>query len=144
MLTDNSSFTSSLSNQTKKRRRRASLYFSSSRALKRSRMTKGRKTVSRSNDSTSENIRKALRFGGGEGGRAEDVYAANQNALEPIIEDIAAVSNQAQPAEISVVREFVLPLNSRHFILGGQLIYKHINRCKGFTSLHGFFALARL
>jgi len=104
MLTDISSTTFSTLNPGKKRRRGVSLYFSSSRALKRSIKTKGKKTMSKTNDSTSENLRRALRFGRGEGGQADDVYAVNIDALEPITEDIVAVSNLPQSAQISIVR----------------------------------------
>jgi len=86
-------------------------------------MTKGKKIVSRSNDSTSENIRKVLCFGRGDGDQTEDVYAINLDALEPIIEDISVVSNLAQPVQISIVKTIVLSLHSRHtlFLLAVHL-----------------------
>lgn len=86
MLTDTSSTAFPVLQHAQKRRRRASLYFSSSKALKRSRMTKGRKAVSKTND-TSDYLRRTLRFRA-EGGEAEDVYAQNFDSLDAIPEDI--------------------------------------------------------
>jgi len=110
MLIDISSTTFPALNPSKKRRRGVSRYFSSSRALQRSRMTKNKKTMSKTNDSTSESLRRALRFGRGEGGQAEDVYVVNLVALEPIAEDIAVVSDLLQPAQISNVRAILFPI----------------------------------
>jgi len=56
-------------------------------------MTKARKTISKTNDSTSESLWRALRFGRGETGEAEDADAVNMDAQEASSDDISGVPN---------------------------------------------------
>jgi len=67
-------------------------------------MTKGKKTISKINDSTSESLRRALRFGRGETSQVEDVHAVNLDALEASSEDINGLQNLARPLQIPGVR----------------------------------------
>jgi len=75
MLTDTSSTPYLELEQTKKRRRQVPIYFSSSKALKRSKMTKGKTALSKTNESASGDVQRALHFGRGETGESEDVLA---------------------------------------------------------------------
>jgi len=56
-----------------KRKRRIPLYFSSVKALKRSKMTRGKKAMSRTAASTGRNLKKTLNFGEGSRGMEADV-----------------------------------------------------------------------
>jgi len=67
-------------------------------------MTKGKKAVSKTNESTSEKLRRALRFGRGDTGQSEDVYALNINSLEAVPEEISGLPNLPLTVEIPLVR----------------------------------------
>jgi len=103
MLTDISSSPTPVSPQAKKRRKQLSLYFSSCKALRKSRMMKGKKSVSKTNDSAPENLRRAFRFGRGEAAQDPNVEAINLDSIDETTKDIAGVQNIPQPVEIPIV-----------------------------------------
>jgi len=82
MLADTSSTPFLGLQQTKKHRKKISLYFSSCKAFRRLRMTKGRKTMSKTNESASTNLQRVLRFGRGETGEIEDMCALSPDSGE--------------------------------------------------------------
>jgi len=63
MLEEFLSTTFPVFSEAKKHRKRVSLYFSSSKALRRSKMTKAKKTMSKTNDSSSRDLHRLLRYG---------------------------------------------------------------------------------
>ena len=64
----------------RKRCRRKSLYFSSARELQRSRMTRGKKQMSRTSQSSQEDLRRELRFSRGGIVEADNVTEHNLDA----------------------------------------------------------------
>jgi len=80
-------------------------------------MTKGKKTVSKTNDGTSESLQKVLRFGRGESGHAKDVDAINLDSLEAIPEEIVGKPNLPQAVQISTVRVFQSHLHQCYYFI---------------------------
>lgn len=96
MLTVKSSTLFCISEKGNSRKKRSSLYFSSSKALKRSRMMRGKKVVSKTGQSSPGALRKSLRFGGGGTSGDED---GRSNVLETVLEtneDSTCAENQSQ------------------------------------------------
>lgn len=62
MVLGDQSSSSVIPEQPRKRRKRSSFYFSSLKALKRTRMTRGKKVVSKTKDVGASELRKSLRF----------------------------------------------------------------------------------
>jgi len=73
---------------TKRRNRRRSLYFSSSRELQRSRMTRGKKHMSKTSNSTQEDLHKVLRFGVGGTSDGDNAGVDNLDAMQEMLVDI--------------------------------------------------------
>jgi len=73
----------------RKRKRRCSFYFSSSRTLTRLRMKRGKKVVSKSSSVGFREVRKSIRFEGRASG--DSIGAGGQNLLD-VHEDIQSVS----------------------------------------------------
>jgi len=69
-------------------------------------MTKGKRTISKTNDGTSKSLRRALRFGRREPGHAEDVNAINLDSLEEIPKEIGGILNLPRPVQLPIVRVF--------------------------------------
>jgi len=69
-------------------------------------MTKGKRTISKTNDGSSESLRRALCFGQGESGPAEDVGAVNLDSLEETEEEIVGIANLPRPVQIPTIRIF--------------------------------------
>jgi len=66
-------------------------------------MTNGKKTMSKTNESTSVNLRQVLRFRRGETGPTKDVQALEVHSLEARTEDIVGIQNLPRPLEIVTI-----------------------------------------
>jgi len=66
-------------------------------------MTKGRKAVSKTNESPSDNLQRALRFGRGEIAQVQNADAINLDAIEETAEDIGGDQSLPQPVDIPIV-----------------------------------------
>jgi len=67
-------------------------------------MTKGRKTMSKANESTSKNLQRAFRFGRGDTGQSEDVYALNIDSVEAVEVETSELPNIPLTTSIPLVR----------------------------------------
>lgn len=72
MLVENCSFLPIIPERARKRKRRSSLYFSSSKALRRARMTRSKKVVSKTSQGAIGDSRRSIRFDGGASAGDED------------------------------------------------------------------------
>jgi len=84
MLVDNQRALFVVPVQSRKRKRRSSFFFSSSKALKRSRMTRGKKAVSKSSQASAIDLRKSQHFEGGDIGDEEDASLNAYSTLHEI------------------------------------------------------------
>jgi len=66
-------------------------------------MTKGRKCVSKTSDSTSENLWRSLCYGRGEIAQVQHVDTINLDSIEETAEDIGGELSLPQPVEIPIV-----------------------------------------
>jgi hypothetical protein len=93
MLISSNSSAIVVSNHMKKRRRRLSLYFLSSKALRRSRMNRGKRFVSKTSQATPGRPRKVLSYGGGSTTGEEDVEVQNLECLQEMTKDTISIQN---------------------------------------------------
>jgi hypothetical protein len=87
----------------KKRRKCRSLYFSSSKALKRSRMTRSKKTVSKVGEATLGDPRRNLRFRGGGSTGDDNASVQSLDAVEENFEGVHEVHNLTLQGAVSNV-----------------------------------------
>lgn len=66
-------------------------------------MTRGKKVVSKTGQSSPRELRKSLRFGGRGSGGEEDVSSQNMDAVEEACEDIGAVHQDIEEENINTV-----------------------------------------
>jgi len=78
-------------------------------------MTKGKKTMSKTNDSTSKNLWRAHCFRRGETDQVQDVDTLNLDSIEETVEDIASVQNLPRPVEIPIVNVTRSYLHQFHY-----------------------------
>jgi len=95
------------STQNRRRRRRSSLYFSSTKALRRSRMTKFRKGVSKTRQCTPGDTRKSLHFGGGSSGGEEHNTALQFDDIVEELEGTLSAHVKDGEENVSTVSLFV-------------------------------------
>jgi len=79
-------------------------------------MTRGKKSLSKTIDSTSKNLRRALCFGRGETAQVQDVDITNLDAIEELEEDIGGDLNLPQPVEIPIVTVLQIPFHQFHYL----------------------------
>jgi len=95
------------STNNRKRRRRSSLYFSSTKALRRSRMTKFRKGVSKTGQCTLGDTRKSLHFRGGSSAEEEHNTALQLDDIVQELEGALSVHVEDGEENISTVSLFL-------------------------------------
>jgi len=103
MLIDTSSTPYPKLEQTKKRRWRVPIYFSSYKALRRSKMTKGKRALSKTNESAFGDVQRGLRFGRGETRESEDVLELTVESLHVGTQDTFRVQNPPRPTHMPIV-----------------------------------------
>jgi len=67
-------------------------------------MTKGKKSAPKTTDASSESLRRALRFGRGESGQAEDDDGLGFESLEAFPEAVTSIEIQGRAHQIPRVR----------------------------------------
>ncbi len=84
----------------RRKNRRRSLYFSSRKELQRSRMTRGKKVMSKTGQSIPGNLRKAIRFTTGDGSGEDTVGAKDLEVLQEMSEDTIGRQDEG-PQEVA-------------------------------------------
>jgi hypothetical protein len=98
-------------NHRKRQKRHSSFFFSSPKALKRSRMTRGKRLLSKTGQSTDGDPRKVLRFGTSSSAGEEDTGEKTIHADEEMAEDNASMQEEATTVNVSVLGHHPCSLN---------------------------------
>jgi hypothetical protein len=88
----------------KRKKRQSSFYFSSSKALLRSRMTRGKGVVSKTGQSTLGDLRKVLHFGIRGSGEDEDATVHNTDAVQETSNDTSGAQIGGREVYVGNVR----------------------------------------
>jgi hypothetical protein len=98
-----------------KKCRRKTLYYSSAKALRRSRMTRGKKVLSRIAESTAGDLRKAHRFSTAYRSGEENVGGNDLEAMQQMSEDTTTERSEGQAKVADTVRNKSIHLYIQSF-----------------------------